>query len=91
MTWNLSFYPLVTNKHLALLSLQTCSGRWADDRKVGDGSREPKENNQAVAQPQLLGSQNYPALTSKKSKVENTTRKTLDAKDSSSLSTEYTV
>lgn len=49
------------------------------------------ENNQAVAQLQMLGFQNYPALTRKKSKVENTTRETLDAKDASSLSTEYTV
>lgn len=40
-----------------------------------------------VAENQMLGFQNYPALTSKKSKVENTTRKTLDTKDCSSLST----
>lgn len=49
------------------------------------------ENNQAVAQLQMLGFQSYPALTRKKSKVENTTRETLDAKDASSLSTEYTL
>lgn len=89
MPWNLPFFPLVTSKHLTLLSLQTCSGRWEDDRKVRDGSRESKERDQAVAQSQMLSFQNYPA--SKKSKVENTTRKTLDAKDPSSLSRECTV
>lgn len=80
MSWNLSFFPLVTSKHLTLKVFRLAqedghmTGKW-----------------EMAAENQMLGFQNYPALTSKKSKVENTTRKILDTKDSSSLSTDYTL
>lgn len=62
----------MTSMFLTPLSLQTWSGRWADARKVGDGSRESKEKDLVVAQPQLLGLQDYPACTSKKARLEET-------------------
>lgn len=60
------------------------TGRWEMVKRI-------KRERLSSRQPQTLGLQNYPALRSKKAKVENTTRKTLEAKDPSSLSTEYAI